>query len=376
MKLNKKLLVVGLLVIGLMAVVASSSFSATMDIGVSVEKGVKAPTKAQNEIKGITKDLILKNFKADMGKSSMVLGETKILSEIKGGFRCETRATFLYKKTYTAVMNLIRWNYVRGGSENVRTKRNYIPESEQGLKSKKGPKPTKQIGNKDKASKSLRAAKGKAEGPVDAIKTKAKTDAAQLKAKTVKTPWYKQAKGFANCPVDSGYADAWSLTYYIAYVMHWKTGKGYYARGAPASVGNNMNVFNQGTSLLYYNNIGHGCPSGLVMSNGWIYASSINYPPYRWGIVGAVVLVNSCNSYKTPLRWSFYPNNWAKVYISGKTPLYVSRSEWVDAWFWYYGLGQHKKANVALALGISWATSNKGYPGTFGITGYAPSSTF
>jgi len=76
----------------------------------------------------------------------------------------------------------------------------------------------------------------------------------------VKTPWYRKAKGFANCPVGSSYADAWNLTYYIASVMHWKTGMGYYARGSAASVGNNMNLFNSGTSLLYYNNIGHGAP--------------------------------------------------------------------------------------------------------------------
>jgi len=66
MKASIKILIVGLLVVGLMGTIVSSCFSAaTMDIGVSLEKGVKAPTKIQNDIKGITKTLILENFKAD-----------------------------------------------------------------------------------------------------------------------------------------------------------------------------------------------------------------------------------------------------------------------------------------------------------------------
>jgi len=375
MKVNIKLLVIGLLVTGLIALVVFPSFSAvTVNIEVSAEKGVRAPTKVQDDIKGLTKDLILKSFKADVGKSSMVLAETRILSQVRGGFRCETKATFLYQKTYTAVMNLIRWDYTRGKAGNVRTRENYVPESERDLKVTEKAKPSKQIAEKEKT---LGAVKGRA--PDEPItKARVKTDAAQLKGEKVKTPWYKQAKGFANCPVGSNYRDAWNLTYYIAYVMHWRTGKAYYARGSAASVGNNMALFNYGYQVRYYNNIGHGAPYGLVMSNGWIYTSKlVSSPwPYKWGIVGTVCLVNSCNAFKLPLRAGFYPANWARVYISGRTPLYVSRSEWVDAWFWYYGLVKHKPANQALALGIAWATSHKGYPGTFGITGYAPSSSF
>jgi len=375
MKINARVGIITLLVIGLMMVTVSTGFSAiSMNVQVSVEREVKVPPKAQSNIRAITKDLILKSFKADVGKSSMVLAETKILSQVKGGFRCETRATFLYKKTYTAVMNLIRWNYVRGKATNIRTRKNYIPESEIKLQIKEGIKPSKQIKEKEKL---IRAPKGKAPAePAAATKARLKTGATQLRGGKVRTPWYKKAKGFANCPVGSSYKDAWNLTYYIAYVMHWKTHAAYYARGSAASVTNNMNVFKYGYQLRYYSNIGHGCPYGLVMSDGWILASMVAPPPYKWGVVGAVLFVNSCNAFKLPLRAAFYPGNWARVYISGKTPLYVGRSEWVDAWFWYYGLAKHKPANVALALGIAWTTSHKGYPGTFGITGYAPSSTF
>jgi len=319
MKVNIKLVMFGLLAAGLIASIVPPSFSAvTMNIGVSIEKGVKAPTKVQNDIKALTKSLILKNFKADIGKSSMVLGETRILSQVRGGFRCETKATFLYQKTYTAVMNLIRWTYTRGKAGNVRTRENYVPESERNLQVTEKAKPSRQIGEKEKTIR----VKGKA--PNEPItKARVKTDATQLKGEKVRTPWYKQAKGFANCPVGSGYHDAWNLTYYIAYVMHWRTGRAYYARGSAASVGNNMALFNYGSQLRYYNNIGHGAPYGLVMSNGWIYTSSlVSSPwPYKWGIVGTVVLVNSCNSFKLPLRAGFYPANWARVYISGRTPL-------------------------------------------------------
>jgi len=377
MKVNIRLVVIGLLAIGLMSLMVLPSFSAlTMNVEVSVEEGVRAPSRTLDDIKGITKSLILKSFRADAGKSSMVLAETIILSEVRGGFRCETKATFLYERTYTAVMNLIRWDYTRGKAGNVRTRENYVPESEVDLQTKQGAKPSRQMGEKEGVQKGLKAPAGKGPNEPGAA-TKARTDATSLKGEQVRTPWYKEARGFANCPVGSSYADAWSQTYYIAYVMHWRTGKGYYARGSSASVGNNMNLFNYGGQLLYYNNIGHGAPYGLVMSNGWIYASTLVSPPYpyKWGIVWAVVLVNSCNSYKTPLRTSFYPANWARVYISGRTPLYVGRSEWVDSWFWYYGLVQHKPANVALSQAISSAASH-GYPGQFGITGYAPTSTF
>jgi len=377
MKAKAKLAVVGLLAVGLVVLMVLPSLSAvTVNVDVSVEEGIRAPAKTLDAIKGLSKDLILQNFKSDAGKSSMVHAETIILSEVRGGFRCETKATFLYQKTYTMVMNLIRWDYTRGKPGNVRTRENYIPESEQGLGAKQGSQPSRQMSAKEETQKGLKAPGGK--GPDEpGSKTKARTDASSLKGEQVRTAWYKQARGFANCPVGSSYADAWSQTYYIAYVMHWKTGKGYYARGSAASVGNNMNLFNYGSQLLYYNNIGHGSPYGLAMSNGNIYASTlVSAPyPYKWGIVWAVVLVNSCNSYQTPLRTSFYPSNWARVYISGKTPLYVGRSEWVDSWFWYYGLVQKKRANVALTMAISSAASH-GYPGQFGITGYAPTSTF
>lgn len=372
-----KYIVIGLLVMGLAVLTVLPSFSAvTVDVQVSVEEGIKAPAKTLDAIKGLSKDLILKSFKGDLGQSSMVLAETTILSEIRGGFRCETKATFLYEKTYTMKMNLIRWDFTRGKPGDVRTREDYVPESEQNIQTKQGSKPNKQMNAKEETQKGLKAPGGK--GPDEpGGTTKARSDATSLTGEQVRTPWYNQAKGFANCPVSSSYADAWSQTYYIAYVMQWKTGQAYYARGSAASVGNNMNLFNYGSQLLYYNNIGHGAPWGLCMSNGNIYASTlVSAPyPYKWGIVWAVCLVNSCNSYQTPLRTSFYPSNWARVYISGKTPLYVSRSEWVDSWFWYYGLVQHKPANVALSQAISSAASH-GYPGQFGITGYAPTSTF
>lgn len=376
MKTSMRLVIVGLLAASLVAVTVVPALSRggepDVKMDVSVETGVRASTKVQDDIRGISQDLILKNFRGDVGKSSMIFGETTILDEVRGGFRCETKATFLYQDTYTAVMNLIRWTYSRGAAGDVRTREDYVPDSEEGVEGKQGSKPSRQMAQKDETREDEQA---KGTNPFEPDeKTRARTDADELRSEQVRTAWYQQARGFANCPVDSSYSDAWYCTYYSAYVMHWRTGKGYYARGGPASVYNNKKVFQDGGQLLYYNNIGHGCGYGLVMSDGWIYSSWVNYPPYKWGIVGAVLLVNSCNAYDNPLR-STFTANWPRVYISGVTPLYVGRSEWVDAWFWYYGLVQRYTATNALNAAKS-AASSHGYPGQFGITGWGKNYTF
>lgn len=381
MKVIGKILLAGLLMTGLTVVVASVGFAAvSVNVQISEAEGVRAPTKAQDEIRSLTQSLVLEQFRGDAAQSSMVLAETNIVSEIKGGFRCETLAGYLYEKTYTLKTNLIRWDYVRGTAENIRTRENYVPEEEEITRTSK---PGTEIGNKEETQKGLRAPKG--EVPEPSTEMRARTDAEELKSREVRTPWYQQAKGFANCPVGSNYTCAWSMTYYIASVMHWRTGNAWYARGAPASLYNNQKVLGEGYNLLYYNNIGHGNPYALAMYDGTLWYTWINPYPYKWGIVGGVLFVNSCNAFQNPLRSTFYPANWARVYISGQTPLYVSCSECVAAWFWYFGLVQHKPANQALSLAISYAASSGCSGGccnrcrncgTFGITGYATTSPF
>jgi len=384
MRISRKILMSIIMITGVMLITGIAGFSAVpVNVQISMETGVRAPTKAQDEIRGLTQSLVLEQFRSDATKSSLIMADTKIVSEIKGGFRCETLAGYLYEKTYTLKLNLIRWDYVRGSAENIRTRENYLPEEEATLHVTQTSKPGTQIGEKEKTQKGLRAPKGEMVKPNTQLR--ARTDVNELKSGEVRTPWYKQAKGFANCPVGPGYKCAWSMTYYIASVMHWRTGNAWYARGTAASVYNNKMVLGQGTRLLYYSNIGHGCPNALAMSGGYLWASWINPYPYKWGIVGAVMFVNSCNSFKNPIRSAFYPANWARVYISGATPLYVNCSECVDAWFWYFGLVQHRPANQALALARSYASSYGCYGGccrrcrncgTFGLTGYAPTSPF
>jgi len=53
-------------------------------------------------------------------------------------------------------MGLVRWDYALGEAGNVRTRRNYVPASETGLKAGRSSKPSKEIGNKEKSSRSLR----------------------------------------------------------------------------------------------------------------------------------------------------------------------------------------------------------------------------
>jgi len=360
-----------MLMVGLLLLVGSQAVQA-QKVKIKLDEstfGISART-LQSAANGI----IQKRFGSLKAKSWQVQGNMELVSEdyAKNSLNYKMTVIFLHKKTYTAEVKTVRFSIVNGQTKNVSItaaplrKLRVIRKIPVRLscKMKQGLiiKPIGKIGL-DK----IRAIRKK---PGVVKKTQMRTMDLKKSVVTLRKAelsllkwWY--AKGLATTPCDtiptavSGTKDVYN-TFGTAF------GKGYAAMrlGKSCTVNAVSAYLKYDSKLLAWNHIGHGWPGGIVLWGSSLTAATVQgLKPHR-GLWCAVVLINSCNTFKDPLKAAFLSNK-PRTFIAGAISLPIGPSEKVDMCFWKAVL--LKKIRMDRAL----ATCSKKYnlTGAFGLAG-------
>ena len=338
------------------------------ELTVKFKSKIQLNQETQNKLIGASRELITKNFSADLARGIRSQAETNVLRQTAKGYVAETIVLNLLKNTYTAEMSRLEFSHEAGQTKLLNIKRNYRPSFAERPKAIAAD--AKLQGEKQK----LNIHKP---GPVPGDPRQFKTDALikdaeAAEAREAHHSWWN-ARGLSNTACDN-FPSAVAATNNIHAVMNYKFGGSAAKRIGSASTEAEITDFLKNDSyLLAWNNIGHGVTGasgspcyGLVQWGGTMWHNEIAAISPPRGLYWSVSLTNSCNSFKDPLNsaiWSRGP----RTYIGGNINLPVGRSEAAAYHFWYYTL----LTKWPMATALTKAQQDLGFPlGTFGLRGY------
>jgi hypothetical protein len=113
-----------------LACTEKSTQEVTMEVKTMATQGVAVPQKILEELKEVTQEVIKTHLSADYSKSWKIVAETKVLSKAENLYHCESIVTFLYEKTFTAVLLRVEFDYLPAQIKKVKVQRDYVPPLE------------------------------------------------------------------------------------------------------------------------------------------------------------------------------------------------------------------------------------------------------
>jgi hypothetical protein len=295
------------------------------------------------KLKGIANDLISKHLSKSKSRSWRVHADMKAVGEdySKGILNYEMTVTFLHKKTYTAEVKTIRFSLADGKTTDAKVMRPALPKLRvikkihliPNCRAKQGIiiKPTGILQMRKISMKKVTPQKSLTiKKPL--VISKSQIAALQKAELSIIKWWY--ARGLAETPCNT-IPTAVSGTKQVYATFSKAFGKSGAAMrlGDKATVGEISNFLKYDSRLLAWNNIGHGWEGGIVLWDGNLTAKAIQYLNPNRGLECAVVLLNSCVTFKEPLKSAFL-SNYPRTYIAGAIYLPIGPSEKVDICFW------------------------------------------
>lgn len=320
---------------------------------------------------------MLLNQDADLAglrdKSIGVLAETTVAGKGTKGDECKTETLFLLKESYTAQMVEVSFSMDAQGKVTGKSiNKNFRPTA--GAIGKQVERDAKLEGDKGKEF-SFQERNLRGENPPTNLEQESRKAEDFEKAQEHHSWWY--ARGLANTACTSFPSAVTATTQVNGILSSAFAGSSARRVGSQSTEAEITNFLKYDYRLVAWNNIGHGATSAsdgapcyaLVQWNSSMYYNEFaSMTPYR-GLYWCVVLTNSCNSNRNPLKAAIMTRR-PRTYIGGNILLPVNRSEWVDVQFWYRSLLRSPRMTMAVAL--STAQAYKGMaPGSFGLTGYS-----
>jgi hypothetical protein len=334
---------------------------------ITLKSKIQLNQDAKNKLIGASRELVTKNFSADFARGIGGMAETKVLRQTAQGYVAETIVLNLLKNTYTAEMSRIEFSHEAGRTKLLNIQRNYQPRVTE------RPRMVAQDAKLQAEKQKLKILKAR-QVPQDPQKFnygQAIKEAEAAEAREAHHSWW-YARGLANTPC-TDLALAVTATDYIHAIMSYAWGGSAAKRIGSASTKKEiMDFLKYDSSLLAWNNIGHGVTLksgdpcyGLVQWDGAIYWDDFLLMDSSIGLYSSVSFMNSCNAFKKPI--SYYI--WAKgprTYIGGNINLPTFKSEYVAWYFWYYTL----LARWPMATALTKGQQEWGFPvGTYGLRG-------
>jgi len=294
-------------------------------------------TSEKQKVNNATKLLVNKQFGNRVKQSTAVKPRVKVLTKVGNKITAEALIVFRAKNTYTATMSKLNYNIV-GDKVTLTAKVPHYAPRVTALK-----KPA-QI---DSATKNLKA-----------------TLLADLKIPL--TQGYGP-KALTNTPCPE-FQSAVNATNSVYNTFRTAFGSAQKLIGSQSTKSTIMNVLQNGTRLVAWNNIGHGNPYSIVQWDDTpIWHSDFNTTTRFKGVYNSVILLNSCNVCKSPYSLkNAIKQHQPRTYIGGSISLPVGRSEYVDVDFWKYALLQNKTMGWAL----NKASQNHSLTGAFCLDGF------
>lgn len=288
-----------------------------------------------------TKQLINQNFSARVNQSFAVQPRVNVLSREGGKIRAEALVVFLAKNDYSAKVSKLEYE-MEGDKATLKNKiDDFVPRIE-AIRTPTAINPTI-IKLKSDLLKNLQLTLPQGVGPKALANTPCADFPSAVDGTNKVDNVFKQAFGLSDKFIGS-------------------------ASTKPAV----MNILQNSTRLLAWNNIGHGNPSCVVEWNSDpIWNTDFNAATTFSGIYNSVILLNSCNTCASPynLKNAILQHH-PRTYIAGIISLPVGSSEYVDVDFWNKTLLQGQTMGTALnqasaAHGLTGAFCMDGYNGKF-----------
>jgi hypothetical protein len=307
---------------------------------------IKLERSVEQQILAVTRDLVTKRLGAKLDRSISSRAETKILQKLPKGFLAEAIVQTLRKDVFSAEMARIQFKFIDGKAVEVNVNEDFQPA----------------------------AGKTPASAPknVDLEKSKNKLLAQGIISQAgASLPLGAVALANTYCgSIDS----AVSATNNIYETFRKRFGDSVQKRiGDESTEGEILKFLQNDSNLLAWNNIGHASTAsssgrpcyGLLQADDTITDEEFTSLTPSQGLYSAVVLTNSCNSFKDPLAAAIWSRG-TRTYIGGNILLPIGRSEPVDELFWENILIK----NMTMAAALDDAQQQKGFPiGTFGLKG-------
>ncbi|GEM_PF-2127581 len=296
----------------------------------------------QQKLDTKTRQLINQNFGADIGRSLSVQPRVTILEREGAKLRAEALVVFLAKDTYSAKISKLEYE-IEGDNTILKNRIENFTPSVQTIRPSVSVSPAVDKLKKDMLV-DLKASLPQGVGPKSLANTPCPEFPSAVNNTNAVNAIFGQAFGGLN-------------TVLI---------------GAASTKPAIMDILQNSTRLLAWNNIGHGNPSSIIQWNHEpIWNTDFNSTTTFSGVYNSVILLNSCNVCASPysLKNAIKQHN-PRTYIGGSISLPVGSSELVDVDFWRKTLLEGKTMGTALneaaaAHGLSGAFCLDGYNGTF-----------
>jgi hypothetical protein len=298
---------------------------------------ISLQSQERQNIDKATKLLVNQQFAALVQQSTSVKPDVTVLSRVGNKIRAEAFVVFRAKNTYTATISKLTYDIVGDKVTMTGKVDDYAP-------------------------------------PMVALKKPVAVDSATIQIKTklladlkIALPQGYGPKAMANTPCTE-FTSAKNATNSVYNTFVSAFGSAQKLLGSQSTKSTIMNVLQNGTRLLAWNNIGHGNPYCVVQWNDErIWNTDFNTTTRFKGIYNSVMLLNSCNVCKSPFALkNAIKQHQPRTYIGGSISLPVGRSELVDVDFWKYSLLQDK----TMAWALNKASQDHGLAGAFCLDGF------
>jgi len=305
---------------------------------VAIQSKVGGIQAIENQRAGnAAKFLLTQQFTPAISRSATINPKVTILNKVGNRLHVEALYVFLNQNTYSATLSKVIYD-MEGDQLYLRQK----------------------IDNFTPAVTALHTP-----ATVNATSVKIKADI--LKNLKLSLPQAYGPRALANTPCDN-IPTAVSFTNQIHNIFTQAFGSAGKLIGNQSTKTALMDILQNGTNLVAWNNIGHGNPDLVVQWNGEVISSNdFNTTIPFQGIYNSVILLNSCDTCAAPysLKNSIMKHN-PRTYIAGSKGLPIGSSEEVDKYFWDYTLLQ----NQTMAWSLNEAQKKKNLLGYFCLAGF------